>query len=90
MYDEQQDQGWNIAWILNIRGYDNPNSPIPNSRLIISKSKKIFLISKIIKCKKLIKNKIINFKQFIDEKKLPEKILDLNGQTQCCNKAGNI
>ena len=31
----------NIAWILNIRGHDNPNSPIPNCRLIISKTKKI-------------------------------------------------
>ena len=25
----------NVAWTLNIRGHDNPNSPIPNSRLII-------------------------------------------------------
>ena len=50
----------NVAWILNIRGSDVPNSPIPNCRLIISKSKKIFLISKIEKCKKLIKQKIIN------------------------------
>ncbi len=30
----------NVAWILNIRGKDGPNSPIPNSRLIINKSKK--------------------------------------------------
>ena len=30
----------NVAWILNIRGRDIPNSPIPNSRLIISKTKK--------------------------------------------------
>ena len=32
----------NVAWILNIRGQDSPNSPIPNSRLIISKTKNIF------------------------------------------------
>ena len=25
----------NVAWLLNIRGHDNPTSPIPNSRLII-------------------------------------------------------
>ena len=24
----------NVAWLLNIRGYDNPNSPIPNARII--------------------------------------------------------
>ena len=23
----------NVAWLLNIRGKDNPNSPIPNARL---------------------------------------------------------
>ena len=28
----------NVAWVLNIRGGDSPNSPVPNSRLIISKS----------------------------------------------------
>ena len=27
----------NVAWLLNIRGHDNPNSPIPNARLIICK-----------------------------------------------------
>ena len=28
----------NVAWILNIRGYDSFYSPIPNTRLLISKS----------------------------------------------------
>ena len=50
----------NVAWILNIRGGDVPNSPIPNSRLIINKNKKIILISKIQKCKNLIKKKLSN------------------------------
>ena len=43
----------NVAWILNIRGQDSPNSPIPNSRLIISKRKKIYLICKVEKAKKI-------------------------------------
>ena len=30
----------NVAWIMNIRGKDVPNSPLPNCRLIISKTKK--------------------------------------------------
>ena len=34
----------NVAWILNIRGGDSPNSPVPNARLIISKTKKLLLI----------------------------------------------
>ncbi len=70
----------NVAWILNIRGFDGPNTPMPNSRLIISKTKKIFLISRIEKCRKLFKNKIINLNQFIDERKFETKILNLNGK----------
>ena len=66
---------------MNIRGHDNPNSPIPNCRLIISKDKKIFLIagakviSKIVKEKKFKKKQIINPKNFVDH------IKKLNGNT---------
>jgi Xaa-Pro aminopeptidase len=70
----------NVAWILNIRGGDGPNSPVPNSRLIINKSKKIFLITELYKAKKLIKEKIINKNQLIPTNDLPEKILALNGK----------
>ncbi len=70
----------NVAWILNIRGGDGPNSPIPNSRLIISKSKKILLISNIKKCKQLFKNKIIKKDEFLDVHTLPNKILHLKGK----------
>ena len=70
----------NVAWILNIRGKDVPNSPLPNSRLIISKQKKIFLISKINRCKKLINKKIIRLKEFVDVNNLPKKIYALKGK----------
>ena len=70
----------NVAWILNIRGGDGPNSPIPNSRLIISKTKKVLLISTIKKCKKLIKKKIIKLREFLDIKDMPNKILELKGK----------
>ncbi len=60
----------NVAWLLNIRGSDNPNSPIPNSRLLIDKQKNIHFFSDIEKIKK-IKSKIQykniifhNFKNF--------------------------
>ncbi|MBD1137961.1 M24 family metallopeptidase, partial [Pelagibacterales bacterium SAG-MED43] len=76
----------NVAWILNIRGKDVPNSPIPNCRLIVSKTKKIFLISEIKKCKKLLKDKIIKPQQFMDLKKLPEKILELKGKSFIIDK----
>ena len=71
----------NVAWILNIRGGDGPNSPVPNSRLIISKTKKIFLISKIKKCKKLFREKVIKSNEFIDTKEFPKKILNLKGKS---------
>ena len=45
----------NVAWLLNIRGFDNPNSPIPNCRLLLTKKKEFFLISKRSKAKRLIK-----------------------------------
>ncbi len=56
----------NVAWLLNIRGYDNPNSPLPNCHLVLTKGKKFFLIcekkklSKLIKEKKVANNQIIN------------------------------
>ena len=70
----------NVAWILNIRGGDGPNSPIPNSRLIISKTKKIILISNKKKCKKLFKNKILSLKEVMDVNELQEKIKTLKGK----------
>ncbi len=70
----------NVAWTLNIRGGDGPNSPIPNSRLIVSKSKKILLISNLKKCKQLLKNKTIKKEEFLDTNDLPSKILHLKGK----------
>ena len=69
----------NVAWVLNIRGKDCPNSPIPNCRLIISSTKKIFLISKIHKVKKLIKDNIINLNNFIDVDDFPKEIIRFKG-----------
>jgi len=60
----------NVAWTLNIRGKDGPNTPMPNSRLIVSKTKKIYLIAKNMKLKKLIDHKIINSNQIMDIKEI--------------------
>ncbi len=67
----------NVAWTLNIRGKDGPNAPMPNSRLIVSKTKKIYLIANKIKCKKIINQKIINSNQIIDL----SEILKLKGDS---------
>jgi Xaa-Pro aminopeptidase len=44
----------NVAWLLNIRGHDNPNSPIPNCHLLLDNHRKIYLIADKTKTKKLI------------------------------------
>ncbi len=60
----------NVAWTLNIRGKDGPNTPMPNSRLIVSKAKRIYLMANKIKCKKLISQKILKSNQIIDIKEI--------------------
>ena len=70
----------NVAWLLNIRGCDNPNSPIPNARLIIDKNKKLFLIAHKNNTKKIIQQKKVNRNQVIDIKDLPNLINELKGK----------
>jgi len=70
----------NVAWLLNIRGYDNPNSPIPNARLIIGKNKKLFLITKKYNVNKIIKQNKLHAKQVIDIDDLPNLINKLIGR----------
>ena len=70
----------NVAWLLNIRGSDTPFSPLPNCNLILSKTKKMYLITDKYKIKSLIKEKKISIKQFINKDKFKHLINDLNGQ----------
>ena len=60
----------NVAWLLNIRGYDNPNSPIPNCRLLLSENKKIYFISELYKAKNLIKEKKIRKSQIVNSENM--------------------
>ena len=69
----------NVAWVLNIRGSDNPNSPIPNCRLIIGKDKELFLITQKEKASKIIKNKKLSKKQIISPEKFEDLIKKLKG-----------
>ena len=58
----------NVAWLLNIRGYDNPNSPMPNCRLLLNNKGKMFFISSQNKVKNLINEKKIKEKDLIHPK----------------------
>jgi len=66
----------NVAWILNIRGYDSTFSPIPNARLLINSKGDIDLFSqlkKVTKIKKIFSKKI----EFHDENKIEKKLSNL-------------
>ncbi|MDA7469564.1 aminopeptidase P family protein [Candidatus Pelagibacter ubique] len=70
----------NVAWLLNIRGYDNPNSPIANARLILNKKKEFFLITNKKKLKNLLLDKKIKKKQILPIKSLPQFLDNLKGK----------
>jgi len=70
----------NVAWFLNIRGHDNPNSPIPNSRLIIGKNKKIYLIAQKEKTIKIVKEGKLKKKQIVNPSKFENLIKKLKGK----------
>jgi len=66
----------NVAWILNIRGYDSAFSPMPNARLLINSKGDIDLFSqpeKVIKIKKNFSKKI----KFHNEDKIEKMLKDL-------------
>ena len=69
----------NVAWVLNIRGSDNPNSPIPNCRLIIGKDKGLFLMTQKEKALKIINDKKLSKKQIINPEKFENLIKKLKG-----------
>ncbi len=62
----------NVAWLLNIRGMDNPNSPIPNARIIFDRNRYIHFFSDLKKIKNIQKKigykkiKFYCFEKFYD------------------------
>ena len=70
----------NVAWLLNIRGYDTPFSPLFNCNLLVTKNKKIYLITKKYKAKKLIIEKKLSSDQIIEEDDFEKFIKNLKGK----------
>ena len=60
----------NVAWLLNIRGKDNPYSPIPNCRLILNKRGEMYFFSEKKKILNLLSKKTINKNNFFEEKEM--------------------
>ena len=75
----------NCAWLLNIRGFDNPNSPIPNCQIILN-NKNIYFFSDIKKIRK-IKNTISYKKiKFYEFKEFAKVINNLKGKNFSIDK----
>ena len=70
----------NVAWLLNIRGYDSPTSPIPNCHLVLSKKRQIYLIVDQKKSKILLKEKKLKKNEVIDLKETPNFFEKLKGK----------
>tara|TARA_B100000780_G_scaffold89245_1_gene61590 strand:- start:1064 stop:2776 length:1713 start_codon:yes stop_codon:yes gene_type:complete len=71
----------NVAWLLNIRGKDNPHSPIPNCKIILTNTRKIFFFScpkKINKIKRNNDYKKITFCTYQDFLKIINKLKGKN------------
>ena len=67
----------NVAWLLNIRGKDSPHSPIPNCKIILTNTKKIFFFScpkKIDAIKKHTNYKKIIFCTYVNFSKIINKL----------------
>ena len=60
----------NVAWLLNLRGKDNPYSPVPKSRLILKNNGKLYLfVNKSNIQKSIIKKNILKI-EVIEESKI--------------------
>ena len=70
----------NVAWLLNIRGYDNPNSPIPNCNLLLDDKKNIYFIANKNKTKKILKDKKVKPHLIIEPKRFGKFIDSLKGK----------
>ncbi len=75
----------NVAWLLNIRGFDSPNSPIPNCQLILN-NRRVYFFSdkeKINKIKKIDRLKNIKYCEFENFDSIINK---LSGKYFCIDK----
>ncbi len=76
----------NVAWLLNIRGQDNPYSPIPNCKAIVSKYGKIYLFSNKFKISNIKNRKFYNSINYFDLDDFYRIISNLKGETFSIDK----
>ena len=69
----------NVAWLLNIRGHDSPNSPIPNCKIILTKKNKIYFFSSKHKIQLLKKNRYLKKIKYYTDNEFYKILLNLKG-----------
>ena len=77
----------NVAWLLNIRGRDNPFSPIPNCKIILTKNKKIYFFSCPKKIHAIKKINPYNKFQFCKYNSFTSVIKKLSGKSFCIDSS---
>ena len=70
----------NVAWLLNIRGRDNPFSPIPNCRIILNTKGEISFFSDKKKSSKILKKKYFIKTSFFKENQIESFLSKLNAK----------
>ena len=77
----------NVAWLLNIRGKDHPNSPIPNCKIILTNKKRVFFFSCPKKIHQLKKNKKYKYFTFCAYSNFSKIISELTGNSFCIDSS---
>ena len=70
----------NVAWLLNIRGRDNPFSPIPNCRIIISTKGNVSFFSDIKKSSNILKKEVLLRISFYKENQIENFLAKLKAK----------
>ncbi len=70
----------NVAWLLNIRGRDNPFSPIPNCRVILNNRGEVNFFSNIKSASNILKKKNFLKTSFHDENQIQFFLNKLNAK----------
>jgi len=73
----------NVAWLLNIRGKDTSDSPIPNCKIILTNKRKIFFFSCPKKIYQIKKNKKYKNFKFCTYDNFSKVISELRGNSFC-------
>ncbi len=76
----------NVAWLLNIRGRDNPFSPLPNCRVLINTNGEISFFSNTKKSSNIFKKKNSIKISFFNEKQIDSFIRNLKAKKVIIDK----